>query len=155
MLVVNKWDRVAGGAERSEHARRGGLDEERRYDLERELDRLLSFARWAPRVNVSALTGRGVRRLMPTLREVWGEYRQRIPTRVLNEWLEEVTARTPPPTQGGRILKIRYVTQAEVGPPRFVAFTNRPIPPAYRRYLERELRTSFGFVGVPVAVETR
>ena len=140
VLVVNQWDNV---------------DEDRRYDLERELDRLLSFARWAPRVNVSALTGRGVLRLMPTLREVWGQYRQRVPTRALNEWLETVTQRTPPPTQGGRLLRIRYITQAEVAPPRFLAFSNRAIPPAYRRYLERELRTSFGFVGVPVTVEDR
>jgi GTPase len=140
VLVVNQWDRV---------------DEDRRRDLEKELDRLLSFAKWAPRVNVSALTGRGVRRLMPTVRDVWTEYRRRVPTRALNEWLEQVTQRTPPPTKSGRILKIRYVTQAEVAPPRFIAFTNRPLPPAYRRYLERELRASFGFTGVPLAIDDR
>ncbi len=140
VLVINQWDRV---------------DADRRVDLERELDRLLNFFHWAPRVNVSALTGRGARRIMPTLREVWGEYRQRIPTRQLNQWLDEVTAKTPPPTQSGRVLKIRYMTQVDVGPPRFVAFTNRPLVPAYRRYLERELRTSFGFTGVPIVINDR
>ena len=140
VLVVNQWDRV---------------DTDRRVDLERELDRLLNFFHWSPRVNVSALTGRGARRIMPTLREVWGQYRQRVPTRQLNQWLDEVTAKTPPPTQGGRVLKIRYVTQVDVGPPRFVAFTNRPMVPAYRRYLERELRASFGFTGVPLVINDR
>ena len=140
ILVINQWDRV---------------DADRREELERELDRLLSFFRWAPRVNISALTGRGVRRIMPTVRDVWGQYRQRIPTRALNQWLDDVTQRTPPPTQSGRTLKIRYVTQVEAGPPRFVAFTNRPIIPAYRRYLERELRASFGFQGVPLVIDDR
>ncbi len=140
VLVINQWDKV---------------DEERRYDLERELDRLLNFFHWAPRVNVSALTGRGARRIMPTLRDVWGQYQQRVPTRALNQWLEDITQKTPPPTQGGRSLKIRYITQAEAAPPRFVAFTNRPLVPAYRRYLERELRASFGFAGVPLAIDDR
>ena len=140
VLVINQWDRV---------------DADRRPDLERELDRLLNFFHWAPRVNVSALTGRGARRILPTLRDVWGQYRQRIPTRTLNQWLDQVTQKTPPPTQSGRTLRIRYITQVDVGPPRFVAFTNRPMIPAYRRYLERELRTSFGFTGVPLVIEDR
>jgi GTP-binding protein len=140
VLVVNQWDRVDG---------------ERREELERELGRLLHFVHWAPRVNISALTGRGVRRIMPTLREVWEQYRQRIPTRVLNQWLDQVTTRTPPPTQSGRALRVRYVTQVDVGPPRFVAFTNRALVPAYRRYLERELRSDFGFAGVPLVIEDR
>jgi GTPase len=140
VMVINKWDLV---------------DDDRRHDLERELDRLLSFAKWAPRVNVSALTGRGVRRLLPALREVWAEYTKRIPTRELNRFLEEVTQRTPPPTSGGRITRIRYITQVETAPPKFVAFTNRRLPPAYTRFLERELRARYGFSGVPLAIEDR
>lgn len=140
VVVVNQWDR---------------MDAERREDLERELDRLLGFFHWAPRVNVSALTGRGVRRIMPTLREVWTEYRKRVPTRVLNQWLDEITTKVPPPTSSGRALKIRYFTQVEAAPPRFVAFTNRPLAPAYRRYMERELRASFGFGGVPLDIQGR
>jgi small GTP-binding protein len=99
VLVCNKWDEV---------------DEDRRYDLERELDRLLSFASWAPRVNVSALTGRGLRRVVPQLRTVWDNYQRRIPTRLLNKLLEEAIAAHPPPRQGQKQLRIRYATQAEV-----------------------------------------
>src|SRR5690606_12274582 len=93
VLVCNKWDLV---------------DEDRREDLERELDRLLSFAAWAPRVNVSATTGRGIGRLVPQLRKVWAAYRQRIPTRELNRVFEEATARHPLPRQGNKQLKLRY-----------------------------------------------
>jgi GTPase len=140
VLVCNKWDQV---------------DEERRHDLERELDRLLSFAAWAPRVNVSALTGRGLRRVMPALRMVWDEYHRRIPTRELNKVFEEATAKHAPPRVGHRQLKLRYATQAEVAPPRFVLFANGRLPDGYRRYLERELRTRYGFTGVPLALEDR
>jgi GTP-binding protein len=140
VLVVNQWDRV---------------DETRRADLERELDRLLRFAEWAPRVNTSALTGRGVRRIVPSLRRVWEQYRRRIPTGELNQFLQEAMQQTPPPIQSGKILRIRYITQVQTRPPTFVAFTNRPIPMAYRRYLERQLRERYGFEGVPIALEDR
>ncbi len=140
VLVCNKWDLV---------------DEDRRGELERELDRLLGFARWAPRVNVSALTGRGARRVLPQLRLVWAAYNHRIPTRELNRWLEEVTGRVPPPTAGRRTLRVKYITQAETAPPRFFAFTNGAIPPSYRRYLERSLREEYDFPGVPVVVDDR
>ncbi len=140
VLVLNKWDLV---------------DEDRRYYLEKELDRLLGFASWAPRVNVSAATGRGVLRLMPHLRTVWGNYQRRIPTRELNRFVEDVTAQVPPPTQGRKSLRVKYVTQAEVAPPRFVAFTNGKLPATYRRYLERQLRERYDFTGVPVAIDDR
>ena len=141
VLVLNKWDLV---------------DEDRRYDLERELDRLLGFARWVPRVNVSALTGRGIRRLPGQLAEVWDAYRTRIPTRELNEVLREAVERSaPPPTTRDRTLRLRYMTQPEVAPPLFVVFANGPIPAAYRRYLERFLRERYGFPGVPLRIEDR
>jgi GTPase len=140
VLVCNKWDEV---------------DEDRRRDLERELDRLLSFAAWAPRVNVSALTGRGIRRVVPQLRTVWTNYQRRIPTRVLNQLLEEAVAAHPPPRQGNKQLRIRYATQAEVAPPRFVLFSNGRLPASYRRYLERTLRESHDFTGVPLFLDDR
>ena len=140
IMVCNKWDL---------------LDEERRHDFERELDRLLSFARFAPRVNVSATTGRGVLRIPPLLREVWEQYTRRIGSGELNRWLEEVTERTPPPTRGGRQARVKYVTQAETRPPVFVTFTSGTVAPAYRRYLERELRARFGFEGVPLSLADR
>ncbi len=140
VLVLNKWDLV---------------DEERREELEAELDRLLYFASWAPRVNVSAVTGRGVRRIVPRLREVNEAYRRRIPTRVLNGWLADAMAKVPPPTRGGRATRVKYLTQVQSGPPIFVAFTNGKMPPAYARYLQRELRADFDFVGTPVELTDR
>ncbi|HSK24546.1 MAG TPA: ribosome biogenesis GTPase Der [Egicoccus sp.] len=140
VLVCNKWDLV---------------DEDRRHDLEKELDRLLSFAMWAPRVNISAQSGRGLRRLLPQLRSVWGNYRRRIPTREVNRIVEEAVARHPLPRQGNKNLKIRYATQAEVAPPRFIVFANGRLPAGYRRYLERELRERHDFTGVPLLLEDR
>jgi GTPase len=140
VLVCNKWDEV---------------DEQRRSDLERELDRLLSFAAWAPRVNVSALTGRGLRRVVPQLRTVWENYQRRVPTRQLNKLLEEAIAAHPPPRQGQKQLRIRYATQAEVAPPRFVLFSNGRLPPGYVRYLERTLREAHDFTGVPLLLDDR
>ncbi len=141
VLVVNKWDLVSP---------------ERRVDLERELQRLLAFAAWAPRLNVSALTRRGIDRLLPRLREVWQAYHMRIPTGELNVWLQDTTTRVPPPsTRGGRPLRIRYATQVRTAPPTFLLFANGPVPTTYRRYLERQLRDRYGFVGVPLAFEDR
>ena len=140
IMVCNKWDLI---------------DEERRHEFERELDRLLSFARFAPRVNVSAKTGRGVLRIPPLLRDVWAQYTKRISSGELNRWLEEVTDRTPPPTRGGRQARVKYITQAEVRPPVFVTFTSGTVAAAYRRFLERELRSRFGFEGVPLSLDDR
>jgi GTPase len=140
VLVCNKWDLV---------------DEDRRVELERELDRLLSFAAWAPRVNVSAATGRGTLRLLPQLRTVWTNYRRRVPTRELNKALLEATSRHPLPRRGNKQLKLKYATQAEVGPPRFVLFANGRVPDGYRRYLERELRSRYEFTGVPLLIDDR
>src|SRR6266496_4487882 len=80
---------------------------------------------------------------------------QRVPTAALNRWLEEASGRTPPPPSRGRSVKIRYVTQARVDPPEFVFFTTGPLSPAYRRYLEHDLRRTFGFEGTPLRVVDR
>jgi GTPase len=140
VLVCNKWDLI---------------DDERRRDLEKELDRLLSFAAWAPRVNVSAASGRGTRRLLPQLRTVWADYHRRVSTRELNVLVDEAVTRHPLPRRGQKQLKIRYATQAETAPPRFVMFANGPLPDGYRRYLERNLRERYGFTGVPLAIDDR
>jgi GTP-binding protein len=140
VLVCNKWDLV---------------DEDQRFEFERQLDRLLSFARFAPRINVSAMSGRGIRRVLPALREVWADYTRRVPSGELNRWLAEAVERTPPPTRSGRTVRVKYVTQVDSRPPVFVAFSNGEVPPAYRRYLERELRARYGFVGVPLRLLDR
>jgi GTP-binding protein len=140
VLVCNKWDLV---------------DDDRRELLERELDRLLSFAAWAPRINVSALSGRGLRRVLPQLKTVWEHYHRRVPTRELNRVISEATARHPLPRRGNRQLKVRYATQAETAPPRIVLFANGSLPDGYRRYLERTLRERYDFTGVPLLLDDR
>jgi len=140
VLVCNKWDLI---------------DEESRRVLEEGIERELGFASWAPRVNVSAASGRGVRRLAPMLERVWQDFTRRIPTAELNRIIERATSNHPPPRVGTRQARVRYATQPETAPPRFLLFTNAPLPDPYLRYLERSLREVYGFVGVPLAVEIK
>src|SRR5829696_1427842 len=140
VLAINKWDLV---------------DAERRERLEREIDRELQRVRWAPRVNVSAATGRGVDRLAPALRTALASWEQRVPTGRLNSWLGEIVAATPPPVRGGKQPRVLFATQAGTRPPRFVLFTTGFLEPAYRRFVERRLREDFGFPGSPVEVSVR
>lgn len=140
VLAFNKWDL---------------LDEDRRNRLEKEIDRELVRVRWAQRVNISAVTGRGVEKLAPALRIALESWEKRIPTAQLNTWLAQVVAATPPPVRGGRQPKILFATQPSVRPPRFVLFTTGFLEPAYRRFLERRLREEFGFAGTPIEIGVR
>lgn len=140
VIVLNKWDTV---------------DEERREDLERELDRLLSFAAWAPRVNVSALTGRAVSRLAPAIATVLRNHRRRISTGELNQVISRAIEDHAPARNGTRTVRIRYAVQVDVAPPRVLLFASGPVEDSYRRYLERILRERYDFSGVPLAIETR
>jgi GTP-binding protein len=123
VIAYNKWDLV---------------DEERQHYLEREIDRQLHTARWAPRVNISAATGRHMDRLVPALEKA------------LEGWETRV-----PPVRGGRQPKILFATQAGVRPPHFVLFTSGFLEAGYRRFVERRLREEFGFDGSPVQVSVR
>jgi GTP-binding protein len=140
VIAFNKWDLV---------------DEDRRYDLEREVDRDLSRIQWAPRVNVSARTGRSVEKLATAIRTALAGWETRISTGRLNSWLADVVATTPPPARGGKIPKILFATQADIRPPRFVVFSSGFLEAGYRRFLERRLREDFGFVGTPIEVSVR
>jgi GTP-binding protein len=140
VLAFNKWDL---------------LDEDRRARLEKEIDRDLARVRWAPRVNVSARTGRGVDRLAPALRTALASWEQRVPTGRLNAWLGELIAATPPPSRGGRQPKVLFATQAGTRPPRFVLFSTGFLEAGYRRFVERRLREEFGFAGTPIEVSVR
>lgn len=140
VLAFNKWDL---------------LDDERRYYLEKEIDRQLVRWRWAPRVNVSAWTGRRVDRLvsaMDTALEGWGT---RVPTGRLNAWLRAEIDRRAPPARGGKRPKVLFVTQAGVRPPRFILFATDFLEAGYRRFLERRLREEFGFTGSPLKISVR
>ncbi|MQA94944.1 MAG: ribosome biogenesis GTPase Der [Streptosporangiales bacterium] len=140
VLAFNKWDL---------------LDDERRYYLEREIDRQLARVRWAPRVNISARTGRHLDRFVPALETALESWDTRISTGRLNTWLNEVIAAKPPPVRGGRQPKILFATQASTRPPRFILFTTGFLEDGYRRFLERRLREDFGFEGTPIHITMR
>ena len=140
VIAFNKWDLVDG---------------DRRERLDKEIDRELLRVRWAPRVNVSATTGRGVEKLAPALRTALESWERRVSTGRLNSWLGELIAATPPPVRGGKQPRVLFATQAGTRPPRFVLFTTGFLEPAYRRFVERRLREDFGFPGSPVEVAVR
>lgn len=140
VLAYNKWDL---------------LDDERRYYLEKEIDRQLVRWRWAPRVNVSAVTGRRLDRLVPVLDTALEGWGTRVPTGPLNAWLRAEVEKTAPPARGGRRPKVLFATQADVRPPRFILFATGFLEAGYRRFLERRLREEFGFTGSPIDISVR
>jgi GTP-binding protein len=140
VLAFNKWDLVDG---------------DRRVMLDREIDRQLSRVAWAPRVNISAKTGRGVEKITPALELALDGWGRRISTARLNSWLSAIVAATPPPVRGGRQPRIMFATQAGTQPPRFVLFTTGFLEAGYRRFIERRLREDFGFPGTPVEISVR
>ncbi|WP_018177499.1 ribosome biogenesis GTPase Der [Jongsikchunia kroppenstedtii] len=140
VIAFNKWDL---------------MDEDRRYQLDKEIDRELARVPWARRVNISAKTGRAVQKLVPALESSLESWDQRITTGQLNNWLKEVVAATPPPMRGGRLPRVLFATQAATRPPTFVLFTTGFLEAGYRRFLERKLRETFGFEGSPVRINVR
>jgi GTPase len=140
VIAFNKWDLV---------------DEDRRLQLEKEADWELQRVQWAPRVNVSAKTGRAVDKLAGALRVSLESWDRRIPTGRLNSWLTEVVNATPPPGRGGKHPRVLFATQADTRPPRFVLFTTGFLEAGYRRFLERKLREDFDFQGSPIEISVR
>ncbi len=140
VLAFNKWDLV---------------DEERRRYLEREIDRDLTMVTWAPRVNVSALTGRHMDKLTAALDQALAGWETRISTGRLNKFIAELAAAHPHPVRGGKQPKILFGTQVGVGPPSFALFTTGFLEAGYRRFIERRLREEFGFAGSPIRLMMR
>ncbi|MEO7259766.1 MAG: ribosome biogenesis GTPase Der, partial [Jatrophihabitantaceae bacterium] len=140
VIAFNKWDLV---------------DEDRRLQLEKEADWELQRVQWAPRVNVSAKTGRAVDKLSGALHLSLASWDRRIPTGRLNSWLTEVVNATPPPGRGGKHPRVLFATQADTRPPRFVLFTTGFLEAGYRRFLERKLREDFDFQGSPIEISVR
>jgi GTP-binding protein len=140
VIAFNKWDT---------------LDEERRYYLEREIDSELAQVAWAPRVNVSALTGRHMEKLVPAIETALEGWETRIPTGRLNAFLGEIVAGHPHPVRGGKQPRILFGTQAGAKPPRFVLFASGFLEAGYRRFVERRLREEFGFEGTPIHISVR
>lgn len=139
VLTFNKWDL---------------LDDERRYYLEREIERDLAHIAWAPRVNVSALTGWHKDRLAPALQRSLQNWEQRIPTgrfnAFLGSWSRRIRTRC-----AGKQPRILFGTQPSTRPPTFVLFTTGFLDPGYRRFIIRRLRETFDFSGTPIQVQMR
>ncbi len=140
VIAFNKWDLV---------------DEERRRYLDREMERELVRVQWAPRINVTALTGWHVDRLVPALDRALGGWETRVPTGELNAFLGRLVSAHPHPVRGGKQSRILFATQPSVAPPKFVIFTTGPLEPAYTRFIERRLREEFGFVGTPIRLTVK
>jgi len=140
VLAYNKWDLV---------------DEERRRYLEREFELDLAHVSWAPRVNISAHTGRHLEKLVPALDTSLTSWESRVSTGRLNSLLAEIQAAHPHPVRGGKQPRILFGTQAATRPPRFVLFTSGFFEAGYRRFVERRLREEFGFPGTPVEISVR
>ncbi len=140
VLAFNKWDLV---------------DADRRYYLDKEIDRELRRMPWAIRVNISARTGRSVERIAPALRTALSNWARRVPTGQLNQWITALAQATPHPVRGGRAPRILFATQAGACPPKFVLFTTGLLDPGYVRFVERKLREEFDFTGTPVQISVR
>ncbi|HUK56523.1 MAG TPA: ribosome biogenesis GTPase Der [Nitrospiria bacterium] len=144
LVLVNKWD-----------LRRN--DPKAREKIGTELNRRLAFIPYAPVLYISALKGTPVKEIFERIDTIMTAYGRRIPTGPLNRAFEQAVSANPPPQRQGRPVKLNYITQAEVRPPTFVIFSNRPeqIKEPYLRYLENFLRDSFDFTGTPLTLRIR
>ncbi len=140
VIAYNKWDLT---------------DEERRHYLNREIEQDIQAFSWAPSVNISALTGRGVDRLSKAIETALEGWETRVSTGKLNAFLGRITAAHPHPVRGGKQSRILFGTQAHTAPPTFALFTSGQLDPGYIRFLRRRLREEFGFAGTPVQIEVR
>jgi GTP-binding protein len=144
VIAVNKWDVVEDGP----------------AALKLMFDRMeisLPQIRGVPVVTLSALTSRGIHKLLPEVLAVYEVWNRRVPTGPLNRWLGYAVERHPPPIFHGRRLRIRYMTQSKSRPPTFVVFTSQPkgMPESYIRYLTNGIREEFDFPGVPIRINLR
>ena len=123
--------------------------------LAKEIERELARVQWAPRLNVSAMTGRSVDKLAPALHTALEGWETRISTGQLNSFLGRLIAEHPHPVRSGKQAKILFGTQATTSPPTFVLFTSGPLEASYVRFIERRLREEFGFVGTPIEIKVQ
>ncbi|HUP99647.1 MAG TPA: ribosome biogenesis GTPase Der [Aeromicrobium sp.] len=140
VIAFNKWDLV---------------DDERRYYLDREIDRELVQVQWAPRINLAAKTGWHVDRLVRALDTALDGWETRVGTGALNSFLGRLVAEHPHPVRSGKQPKVLFGTQASTAPPTFVLFTSGKLEDTYLRFIERRLRETFGFVGSPIHLQQR
>jgi GTP-binding protein len=144
VLTVNKWDLIK-------------RDPDKKRRLNNDLDRQLKFVSFAPRINLSALTGERVKQLFDKIDRLYYQYTLRVNTGEVNRGLKEIIQRHPPPQAGRGALKFLYATQIHTGPPSFVIFVNRPemVHFSYRRYLMNQIRERFGLGQTPIRLVFR
>ena len=144
IIVVNKWDAIE-------------KDDKTMDRMREEVRRDLAYMTYAPVVFISALTGQRVDRLFELINYVNNQAAMRITTGMLNSVLADATARVQPPSDKGRRLKVYYMTQVGIKPPHFVCFCNdaKLFHFSYQRYLENQLRATFGLEGTPVRLTIR
>jgi len=144
VIAVNKWDLV-----RAPQARLAELRE--------TCERLLPQIKGVAFVPVSALTGKGIDKLLGAVLAADALWNKRLPTHALNQWLREAVETHSPPAVSGRRIKLRYITESNARPPTFVLFCSRPkaLPDSYVRYLVNSLREAFDLPGVPIRLHLR
>ncbi len=144
IVAVNKWDSV-------------DKDNDTVKEYTKEITQSLSYMTYAPILFISAKTGQRVNNLFEQINYVYMQTNSRITTGMLNDMLSEATMRVQPPSDKGRRLKIYYMTQVSVAPPTFVIFCNRAdlFHFSYQRYIENNLRETFGFKGTPIRLIIR
>ncbi len=144
ILLANKWDLVTKETGTAS-------------SFVKEAQRRGPFLQWVPTLFVSALTGQRVRKVLDLILEIHQERARRVPTHEVNEVLEELVRRQPPPHSRGREVRLRYATQVAVEPPTFVLFSNLPreVPAHYIRYVLNGFRDRWGFRGVPLRLRLK
>ena len=140
VVAFNKWDLT---------------DEERHRYLGREIEQDLQTWKWAPTVNISALTGRNVDKIAKAVNKSLAGWETRVSTGKLNAFLGRIVAANPHPVRGGKQPRILFGTQAQNRPPTFILFTSGLMDAGYVRFVERKLREEFGFEGSPVHIQVR
>ena len=144
IVVLNKWD--------------SAIDQSRLFNgVKKALDEGLAQVKGVPLLTVSGLTGKGLDTLLEVAFETRARWSRRVPTSGLNRWFEHALSRNPPPAPKGRVIKLRYITQARTRPPTFIVFGNRleELPDSYHRYLLNSLREDLDLVGMPIRINMR
>ena len=144
IIVVNKWDMLE-------------KETNTMNEMTAKIRQDLGYMTYAPVLFISALTGQRVNKLFELINIVANQSAMRITTGMLNNILEDATARVQPPTDKGRRLKIYYMTQVGVKPPHFVIFCNdaRLFHFSYQRYIENQIRETFALDGTPIVIKVR
>jgi GTPase len=144
-ILINKWDLVKGNPEMGSHV------------IDDQIHTRLPHATFAPHLFVSARTGKGLHRVLPTLDKIYEAFDKRIETPRLNRFLEAAVNAYTPPQRHHHPVRLYYAAQTRVRPPTFAVFSNTPegVGPAYRRYLVNRLREEFGFEGTPIRLDVR